>query len=406
MAYRCEQCGRLWDDEAAADNELVCTRRCGGPLRGPLADDAPRKVYVELTTECNLDCAMCIRHAWDRPGEPMSAETFGNLLRQVSDLGRDGLVLNFSGFGEPMTHPRFFDLLADAKDAGLCVEVVTNGTRLGPEAVERFLDLELDRLVVSVDGIRASSSRLLHPVSFPAVAAGLRRLHVRRLARNATRPETGIEFVATRRNVHELPELRRLAGALGFRSLLVTNLIPYTPELADEILYARCGTASRGRADSPSSPCVDLPFLDAHSPASEAVESLRGTGIRLRVNGIDLAGSGPRCRFVTEGRLAVRYDGSVSPCLSLMHSHTYYFRGKARRVRAYHVGNVNDRPLAEIWAGREYRAFRDRVRRFEFSPCIDCGNCDLRETNEEDCTADVFPRCGECLWAAGLVQCP
>lgn len=37
---------------------------------------------------------------------------------------------------------------------------------------------------------------------------------------------------------------------------------------------------------------------------------------------------------------------------------------------------------------------------------IDCGGCDLRESNEEDCFGDESPRCGECLWAAGLVQCP
>ena len=60
----------------------------------------------------------------------------------------------------------------------------------------------------------------------------------------------------------------------------------------------------------------------------------------------------------------------------------------------------------EIWADAAFRAFRGRVRRFDFAPCIDCGGCDLRESNEEDCIGDEFPRCGECLWAAGLVQCP
>jgi len=67
---------------------------------------------------------------------------------------------------------------------------------------------------------------------------------------------------------------------------------------------------------------------------------------------------------------------------------------------------VNEQSLAEIWNDAEYRSFRDRVRRFEFSPCIDCGGCDLRESNESDCFGDAFPRCGECLWAHGLVQCP
>ena len=30
--YRCMTCGREWADEVAADNQLLCTRRCGGEL--------------------------------------------------------------------------------------------------------------------------------------------------------------------------------------------------------------------------------------------------------------------------------------------------------------------------------------------------------------------------------------
>src|SRR5262245_22206359 len=30
--YRCSKCGQPWDDTRAQDNELTCTRRCGGQL--------------------------------------------------------------------------------------------------------------------------------------------------------------------------------------------------------------------------------------------------------------------------------------------------------------------------------------------------------------------------------------
>lgn len=32
MTYQCQQCGREWDGQAAADNEFFCTRKCGGRL--------------------------------------------------------------------------------------------------------------------------------------------------------------------------------------------------------------------------------------------------------------------------------------------------------------------------------------------------------------------------------------
>ncbi len=50
--------------------------------------------------------------------------------------------------------------------------------------------------------------------------------------------------------------------------------------------------------------------------------------------------------------------------------------------------------------------FRDLVQRFDFSPCSDCGGCNLAETNEEDCFGNGFPVCGDCLWAKGVIQCP
>jgi len=46
------------------------------------------------------------------------------------------------------------------------------------------------------------------------------------------------------------------------------------------------------------------------------------------------------------------------------------------------------------------------VRKFDTSPCLSCGGCDISETNEGDCFGTPFPACSECLWAQGLVLCP
>jgi len=47
------------------------------------------------------------------------------------------------------------------------------------------------------------------------------------------------------------------------------------------------------------------------------------------------------------------------------------------------------------------------LQNFAFAPCTFCGGCDLSETNEEDCIGnDIFPVCGGCLWAQGIIQCP
>ena len=346
-----------------------------------------------------------MRHSWEDPVCSMSSETFEALICQLRQMPSVSTV-NFSGFGEPTIHPQFFDFLLTVKEAGLRAELVTNGITLEMDFLAKLLELELDRLVVSLDGAGSSVDKPFHSESIERVHRNLRSLFVMKIVRGLRHPEVGLEFVASQRNIDQLPELKRLSWKLGFSTILVTNLVPYTAELADEVLYQQWTTARRDSVSSVWNPTVDLPRMDPRSEARQALEQLCAVGTRVCVGGNDVVGGAMYCRFVNEGCVTVTPDGNVSPCLALMHSHSYYFRQAERKIRACRFGNLNDTPLSEIWMSSDYQAFRARVREFVFSPCIDCGGCDLRETNEEDCFGNGFPCCGECLWAAGFVQCP
>jgi len=367
--------------------------------------DQPVKLYLELTTECNLDCAMCIRHSWEGPGGSMFDDTIEAVLSGLNEA-ESITQINLSGFGEAMRHPRFWEVLARLKKAGLFVEVISNGFWTDENTAQRLIDLKLDRLIVSLDSITGGSGTMLHPNSFETVSENLNSLHKLRLAGRLEYPQTHIEFVATKKNISELPDLQRLAPVLGFSKILVTNVIPHTPELAGQTLYEDSNITSRARQASPKSVAVDLPIMDPNAEVGRSVQQLSRGGASIMVNGSEILGASARCRFVSEGKLAIRWDGRVSPCLSLMHEYTYHHRGRAKQMRPYHLGDINTTQLIDIWNGVEYADFRRRVRDFEFSPCLDCGDCDLRETNEADCYSDQFPRCGECLWAYGLIQCP
>ena len=393
------------DRRARAGRGKPQPRAAGGPLDEQTvgARDPLRKIYLEITSRCNLDCRMCIRRSWETPDSTMSPATFEALMAQLERIP-SLQTINFGGFGEPTIHPHFFEFLARVKAAGLCAEVVTNGVRLDGPASERLIDLEVDRLIVSVDG--TDGGGVFHASADHGVPAHLRELYRMKRRRGTGRPEVTIGFVASRRNIHLLPSLKRRAAELGFSSILVTNLVPHTAELADEILYAHWTTTNRDSGARPRSPVVDLPRMDPRSAGAAVIEQLQVAGTHLRVCGNDFSGGRMWCRFVNEGYLAIAPDGRVAPCLPLLHTYSYYFRGELRRMRAWHVGNLHDRELGELWNAAAYREFRERVRRFEFSPCIDCGSCELRASNEQDCYGNGFPSCGECLWAAGLVQCP
>jgi MoaA/NifB/PqqE/SkfB family radical SAM enzyme len=335
----------------------------------------------------------------------MAAETFATLLAQLGALPSAETV-SLSGFGEPLLHPQFCDFLSQVKRAGLRAELITNGTLLSDRVAERLVDEQLDRLAVSTDGPQQDATDPFHTGALAQVQDNLRALCRLKQRRRAERPAITLVFVASRRNIGQLPAVQRLAEELGATDVLVSNLIPNTRALHDEVLYQQWGTTRRNAPAAPWNPVIRLPRIDLRAEAGRVVALLCSSGKHVQLGDAAISGGRMECRFVSTGCVAIRPEGDVSPCLPLLHTHRYYFRGDPRRTLAYRVGNIHQTPLAQIWAGGEYRAFRDRVRRFEFSPCIDCCGCHFRETNQEDCYGSVFPRCGECLWAAGLVQCP
>ena len=80
----------------------------------------------------------------------------------------------------------------------------------------------------------------------------------------------------------------------------------------------------------------------------------------------------------------------------------------AEHVHADFAGITSKSRLGadDLWRDPAYLALRDRIQRFDFSPCAFCGGCDLSETNEQDCIGNASPTCGGCLWAQGIIQCP
>jgi MoaA/NifB/PqqE/SkfB family radical SAM enzyme len=95
----------------------------------------------------------------------------------------------------------------------------------------------------------------------------------------------------------------------------------------------------------------------------------------------------------------------VSPCPPLLHSYTCYIRGWKKFFRRYECGNLKEHSLKSIWLQPDYSIFRERVRKFDFSPCTDCCGCEFAEKNEADCQGNPFPVCGDCLWARGILRC-
>ena len=363
------------------------------------------RVYVEPTTLCNLLCRTCIRNVWDEPPGMMSAGTFARIIDGVRSLSPLPTVF-FGGFGEPFAHPDLLAMLSEAKSAGCAVELITNGTRLDEGTRHELVRIGLDRLWVSIDGATPESYadvRLWD--ALPQVTEDLLRLKELRIAHGSGLPRLGVAFVAMKRNIADLPEVIRLGQKLGADRFSVSNVLAHTPEMREQVLYAR-SVDTEEVEPSAWAPEVSLPRMDLDELTigrlARAAAGRNGRALPNQAGG----GRANACPFVEKGSVSVRWDGAISPCLPLLHTHRSYLDFRPRTSHAFSVANVHERSLAEAWGDPAYVALRERLMAFDFAPCTICNSCDMADENLEDCFGSPTPACGGCLWAQGFIQCP
>jgi Fe-coproporphyrin III synthase len=342
-----------------------------------------QRAYIEVTTRCNLNCAMCIRQSWRDVQGSMSWETFQAVLEGLRSFPNLKRVF-LGGFGEPLVHPYIVDMVAQIHSLGVGVTLTTNGLLLEQSLAETLLRAGVDTVVVSLDSMHVQAYTEGN-YGLSKVIDNIQGVHELIHDTGWHLPVLGLEYVVTRSNMEEIYKLPDIARQVGASYVIVTNLLPHTPELAKEVLY-------------------DL---------DEPLRLGGGWGIH-RAGWIAWGipkpprtkwGAVRRCRFINEPSLVIGWDGNVSPCYALMHSYPYYIYGRRKEVTRYVLGSVKERSLAEIWTSEEYVIFRAKVRDFRFPSCVDCGiDCTFAQENG-DCWGND-PSCADCLWAQEIIQCP
>jgi MoaA/NifB/PqqE/SkfB family radical SAM enzyme len=363
------------------------------------------KVYVEPTTCCNLDCRTCIRNVWNAELSLMSEATYARVLDTLQAIEPRPRMF-FGGLGEPLLHQHIVDWIAQAKAMGATVELITNGTLLTEEKARALIASGLDNLWISIDGATPESyADVRLGAQLPHVIENVKRLRRLRKGGHFATPEIDVAFVAMKRNIHELPAVLKLAHSLGARQFKVSNVLPYTKELWDEILYAQ---EFRDLTYMPSRriPRLSLPKIGYSDQTSAPLFEALHSGYNVSLAGNNLGGANDVCEFIESGSISIGWEGSVAPCLPLLHTHAHYFKHWQHEVKEHILGNINDCRLIDLWLEPEYVQYRKRVHSFAFAPCTACGGCELLDANEEDCLGNTFPSCGCCLWAQGLIQCP
>ena len=166
----------------------------------PILNLATAKIAVELTSRCNLRCAMCPMNALRRPTVDMPWEL---VERVAADFRANGLVVNWlHEMGDPLLYPR----LAEAIDLFPGCSVSTNAMLLDEATGRALLGSTLRRIRLCIDTVTPRLYPLLRRGGvFERVAANTRgflelslgrpiRVEIQRLITPETSQETVVAF--------------------------------------------------------------------------------------------------------------------------------------------------------------------------------------------------------------------
>ena len=334
-----------------------------------VARHAPLEVHLQLSSTCNLDCLMCTEHLHapaarrTRELQFLSPGIFGKLENEIlSSVTR--LMLGVGG--EPLLSPQFFDYAERAQRLGVEVEVLTNGTMITSEEAAEQLARFFSFINISIDGATGETYEgIRRGASFAGLLEGIERLNRHRLARPAAeRPRLHFCTVLMQCNIHELPELVRLAHRLSVDRVCAAHVVPMTPEGRAESLFVDRERSDRFLLEASIVAAelgleLDLPrpFSDEAAARLEplAPEDSRARAVQRKHELDQGQTNGVCCTPPTAGRLHchmptlsvyVLVDGRVYPC-----AHPLVQQGEP-------LGDLSTRSFAEIWNGRPFRNLR------------------------------------------------
>jgi MoaA/NifB/PqqE/SkfB family radical SAM enzyme len=313
--------------------------------------EAPRWQYlqVEVTTRCNLPgCVMCPRTAWPErwQAQDLTWETFEALIPSLKFFSH----VHLSGWGEPLLHPRLWDMARILRAQGLKVSLTTNGLGLSEEVQIRVLE-DLDMVAISLDGARAETYERVRPgADFNRVVRQIAGLCSRKRSLGLERPEVVLLFLKMRPNLAELPEFLRLAASLGVDRVNAPNLdfLPL-PEMEPLSLW------------SPGPPDPAMEALQREAAAEAEALKMPFRNLSLFPNyDLRVCDANPlRNAFVT-------VSGEVAPCvylgLPVAGPFTRRCFNQTYQAGNYSYGNVRERDIFKLSQQPAYLNFIDYFR--------------------------------------------
>ena len=284
----------------------------------------PVTLEIDLTNRCNHRCSFCFyaEHISVNK-DSIDSEILKVRLKEAKELGTKGI--SFTGGGEPMIHKNYEEILVYTKNLGFDVGTITNGSIVTEKNVDTLIK-NLQWIRISMAGGDAESYAKVQGVNqFEKVVNNIKLLSKRKeeLKSNIN---IGIRTLVTPENINTI---------IGFAHIIKKLNVGYLQLAPDQ--YTDDGGKFWNDAFT-----QDV-FKQTKEILKERKISLLTTSYMKEQENLDY----PTTCYAHFFKAAILAEGH------------YVFCQNGRDEEKYHIGNIYDQSLKEIWESEKIKGIEN-----------------------------------------------
>jgi MoaA/NifB/PqqE/SkfB family radical SAM enzyme len=283
-------------------------------------------------------------------------------FKKIVPYFNDVETVILQGWGEPLLHKDLVPIIRAAKRGWLddayrtagpayrppAVGFVTSGKGLNAQRSAELMDAGIDFIGFSFAGSSAKTHESIRINSdFGELTAAVQAFTDRARTRGRIMPQAHIVCLILRDNLHELPDLPRLARDIGIREIVLTNLVHVTTAWQEAQRVFSCG-----------------PDDDAGKMLEETADQARRYGINIRYP-VMHAHETALCEENPLKTVYISPAGDVSPCVYLLPPSGSPFKriycGREHEVERLSFGNIFKTPFDRIRESCRHEEFQKAV---------------------------------------------
>lgn len=314
-------------------------------------------IQIEITSRCNAACIYCPRTVYS--SDWINRELPWDTFMSLAPIFAKTKMVHLQGWGEPLLHQRFFDMVSTAKRAGAQVGTTSNGMLLNDQNIDRLIASGIDTVALSLAGTEEKNDRIRSGTQIRKVLQAAAQLHLRKTALRTDSPKVNVAYLLLRSQLADIEGIIPMFQGKGLNNIIISTLdfVP-GPELEGESLIPR----------------TESEYNEIKLILDRLVRDGERAGLSIHYQLASPEPQVPGCPENVERALFISADGSVSPCAftNIPASGLYWREGKGCAYNRMLFGSIKDSSVPVIWLSRRYSEFRNS---FTASPEAFCRTC-------------------------------